>query len=269
MNKLNTTIAACAVATVLGGLSASAQTLSLQLAAANYNASTGVWTDTSGNGNNGTWSLTGGGTLPPNPTLVAGATPSGASAVDIGSGANGSFLLNSGIGFGSGYTVFAVIEPTTTTGRRALTGGSAGQALEYDIFNGKQDYLREYNFDYGQGTATVPTTSFSLLDLAVGASASAGTYNFNGTPDGTGTSTGTGFGSALTRIGNNEGGGDNFAGDISEIDIYSGVLTSGQIATEEAALTAEYITPVPEPSSWVMLAGGLGTLVAVRRFRRS
>jgi len=34
-------------------------------------------------------------------------------------------------------------------------------------------------------------------------------------------------------------------------------------------LTSEYVTTVPEPSSWVMLAGGLGTLVAVRRFRRS
>jgi CYTH domain-containing protein len=48
------------------------------------------------------------------------------------------------------------------------------------------------------------------------------------------------FGSALTRIGNNEGGGDGFIGQIAEIDIYSGALSSIQISNIEAQLTANY-----------------------------
>ena len=79
----------------------------------------------------------------------------------------GSFLLTSSLSQSGGYTVFAYVEPSNTSGRRALTGGSASTALEYDIYNGKQDYLTEYTADKGSGTATIPTTSFSLLDLAV------------------------------------------------------------------------------------------------------
>ena len=258
MNKLNTTIATCAVATVLGGLSAGAQTLSLQLTAANFNAVSGAWGDTSGNSDNAAFY----GTLP---TLVSGATPTGASAVDLPG--NGGFTIPTGISGASGYTIFAVIAPTTDTGgsRFALTGGNTG-SLEYNLYQGHQNWLNEYVGNGGPGTGTIPTTgSFSLVDLTV--SGTGGAFDLNSSADGT-TGAGT-FGTALTRIGNNHGGGDGFKGDIAEIDIYSGVLSPSAISTEEAALTSEYITPVPEPSSWVMLAGGLGTLVAVRRFRRS
>jgi len=250
---------------MVGGLSASAQTLSLQLQAANYNPTTGVWTDSSGNGDTATFAN---GTLP---TLAAGATPNGSSAVDIiGSnasyGVGSHFSLLNPISNGSGYTIFAYIEPTGSSGsRQALTGGSGSGALEYDVYGGNQDFLREYLQDVGHGTATVPTSSFSLVDLAV-SSTLAGSFNFNGSPDGT-TSSGTAFSNPITQIGNNEGGGDYFNGDIAEIDIYSGVLTPAQIGTVEANLTAEYVT-TPEPTAWAMMAGGLGTLFAVRRFRR-
>jgi hypothetical protein len=76
------------------------------------------------------------------------------------------------------------------------------------------------------------------------------------------------FGSPITRIGNNEGGGDGFVGEVAEIDIYSGVLSPTQVSTVESEFTASYITPVPEPGTWGMLAGGLATLLAVCRFRR-
>jgi hypothetical protein len=258
MNRIQTTLTTCAIATVLGSLSASAQTLSVQLKASNYNALSGVWTDSSGNGNSATF---GGATTP---TLVSSSTPNGSSAVDITTG-GGSFALTTGIGFSSGYTVFAVIDPTTAAGRNALTGGSSPNALEYDLNGGNQDYLREYLQDVGHGNATISTSGYSLIDLAVNSSGAS--FDLNQASDGT--VAGATFGSNLTRIGNNEGGGDGYLGDIAEIDIYSGVLSPSAISAEEAALTAEYITPVPEPSSWVMLAGGLGTLVAVRRFRRS
>jgi hypothetical protein len=93
-------------------------------------------------------------------------------------------------------------------------------------------------------------------------------YRLNGAADGS-ASAGSAFTQPIGMIGNNFGGGEGFDGLIAEIDIYTGVLTSGQISTQEAYLNSEYVTTVPEPSSWVMLAGGLGTLVAVRRFRRS
>jgi hypothetical protein len=110
------------------------------------------------------------------------------------------------------------------------------------------------------------------VDLAV-SSTLVGSFNFNGSPDGT-TSSGTAFSNPITQIGNNEGGGDFFSGDIAEIDIYQGVLTSDQIASVEATLTGEYITgtipviPVPEPTTLAMLAGGFGLLFAARRFGR-
>ena len=267
MKKLPITIQCTAIAGLImaAGLSANAQTLALQLKASNYNPLTGVWTDSSGNGNTATFAN---GTLP----TLAAVTPNGSSAVDI-IGANASYGVGSHFGLlnplssASGYTVFAYIEATGSSGsRQALTGGSGSGALEYDIYGGHQDFLREYVQDVGSGTATVPTSSFSLVDLAV-SSTLVGSFNFNGSADGT-TSSGTAFGNPITQIGNNEGGGDYFNGYIAEIDIYQGVLNSTQIATVEANLTASYITPTPEPTTWAMMAGGFGMLLASRRFRR-
>jgi len=255
----------CAVAAgfLAGGLSTGAQTLELQLKAANYNPTTGVWTDTSGNGDNGTYVPNANGTQAL-PTLVSGATPNGSSAVSLNG--NGSLPLIAAIAPLSGYTVFAYVEVSTDAKvRNALTGGSASTALEYDVYGGNADFLTEYTTDVAHGNATLPTTSFSLIDLAVSSSGSS--FNFNGAPDGTGA--GASFGAPITRIGNNEGGGDGFVGDVAEIDIYSGVLSPQQISAEEGVLTAEYVTPVPEPTTWAMMLGGSGVLFAFRRFRRA
>jgi hypothetical protein len=201
----------------------------VQLIATNYDPVGGVWTDASGNGNNATYFGTS------NPTLVSSVTPGGASAVNIGAG-DGSFLLASSLDPSSGYTVLAYVEPSSTTGRHALTGGSAATALEYDIYNGNQDYLTEYTLDVGHGTATIPTNSFSLINLAVNSSGA--TFRFNGAADGM--VSGAMFGQPITRLGNNEGGGDGYVGQIAEIDIYSGVLSYNQITNIEAQLTVKY-----------------------------
>lgn len=263
MKKLSLLFAACAVA--VGAVTAGAQTLALQLQAANYNPTTGVWSDSSGNGDTATFTLANiyGTDTGPIPSLQTGVTPNGSPAVDLTG--HGSLLLSTPIGYSSGYTVFAFAKPFAGTGRNALTGGTAPNALEYDIYNGPQDYLEEYTSDVGHGNATISTSSFSLIDLAVNSSGAS--FRLNGSSDGS-VAGGT-FGSAITRIGNNEGGGDGFVGDVSEIDIYTGVLNAGQISTVEAALTAEYVSPVPEPTSLAMLAGGSGLLLAFRRFRRA
>ena len=203
----------------------------VQLIATNYDGSS-VWADTSGNGNNATYSGT------TAPTLASFATPNGGSAVNIASGPNQWFALTTPLAQGSGFTVFAYAEPSNTSSRHALTGGSAGGALEWDVYNGNDDFLQEYQADVAHGTAIIPTTSFSLLDLAVNSSTYS--FRFNGASDGSGT--GVSFSQPITKIGNNEGGGDGFSGDIAEIDIYSGALTYIQITNIEAQLTARYLT---------------------------
>jgi hypothetical protein len=254
---------AVAAGLAIGGLTASAQTLALQLKASNYNPTSGVWTDSSGNitPDNATYS----GTL--YPTLATGATPNGSSAVDL-PGGGFRFNLATGLSGASGYTVFAYVE-SAATGPNAITGGNGNGGLEFRINNNQEDALREYKQDFGSASGTLTSGSFNLVDIAV--SSAGGAYYLNdltGTPDGT-IAANAGFGDSILEIGNNAGNGEGFTGDIAEIDIFTGVMNSTQISAEEAALTAAYVTPVPEPTTWVMLAGGLGTLIGMRRFRRS
>ena len=276
MNKLNTTLAFAAGIAAFGAMSVQAHGsgAALVLKASNYNGA-GSWTDASGNGNNGTY--TGGVTTP---TIVTGATANGSSAVDM-FGDVGYFNLGTAISQASGYTIFAFVETASDSGngggdgRNSLTGSSPSHsgtygALEYDIYQGKQGALVEETAALGTGSAVLPagTSGFSSINMTVTTGAGNLNYRLNGAADGS-ASAGSAFTQPIGMIGNNFGGGEGFDGLIAEIDIYTGVLTSGQISTQEAYLNSEYVTTVPEPSSWVMLAGGLGTLVAVRRFRRS
>jgi hypothetical protein len=204
----------------------------VQLIATNYDGSS-VWTDSSGNGNNATYA----GSTPP--TVASFVTPNGGSAVNIAPGNNQSFLLASSLDPSSGYTVFAYLLPTNKTSPQAITGGSSSGALEYSIKNLKQHYTVEYVADIADGSTNVSTNSFSLVDLAV--NSSGGAFRYNGSADGN--VAGATFTSPITRIGNNEGGGDGFVGLIAEIDIYNGALSSIQISNVEAQLTAKYGIP--------------------------
>lgn len=260
MKNFTTLCLPCAVAAGLlaaGSLSTSAQTLSLQLQVANYNPTTGVWYDSSVNNNNATYS---GATKP---TLTGAVTPNGSSAVNLLGGAS-TFNLASSISGSSGYTAFAFIQPASSSGPNAVTGGTGSAGLEYRVMAAHQDALREWAQDLGSGSGTISTSGFSLIDVAV--SGAGGAYRLNGSADGT-ISANAGFGGAITQIGNNAGGGEGFAGYISEIDIYSGVLTPTQIGTVEAQLTAQYVTVVPEPTSLTIALGGLGLAFATRRLR--
>jgi hypothetical protein len=212
-------------------LSVQPLTALVQLIATNYSPSGATWTDSSGNGNNAYYAGSS------TPTLVPFVTPNGSSAVNITSG-SGSFLLSSPLAQSGGYTVFAYLMPTNKSGAQAITGGSSSGALEYSVKNDKQHYAVEYVADIGDGTTNVSTNAFSLIDLAV--SSSGGAFRYNGSSDGS--VAGSTFTSAITRIGNNEGGGDGLVGEVAEIDIYSGVLTYIQITNIEAQLTAEYVT---------------------------
>ena len=139
--------------------------------------------------------------------------------------------------------MFAYVNPTivsNSTSRYGLTGGTTPSSgtLEYNFYQGHQNYLQEYVGGGGAGTAAIPTNSFSLVDLAV--DSTGGSFRLNGASDGT--VPGANFSAPLTRIGNNQGNGDTFIGQIAEIDIYSGKLSSIQISNIEAQLTDSYVT---------------------------
>jgi hypothetical protein len=258
---------------VLGGMSINAQTLELQLKASNYDPDTGGWTDSSGLGNNATFA----GAPLPNPTLSLGATPNGLAAVSL-LGGTSAFTLQNSLAGASGYTIFAYCEIASTTSNNsgnadsvnALTGSTlnvnVGGALEYNVNSGLQDATLEYGNDLVSGRATLSTSSFSLMVLAIDGSGSS--VRLNGAVDGTGSGMTFGVGDDIDTIGNNTSDIQGFYGEIAEIDIYSGVLTDPQLVSFENSLITEY-GQVPEPNTWIMLAGGLLTLVAVRRLRRA
>jgi hypothetical protein len=252
----------CAIAAglaVASGLSAAAQTLELQLQAGNYDATRGVWYDSSINNNNATYSGTA------MPTLVSGATPNGSSVVRFAN--NGVLSLAAPINAGGSYTAFAYIKPTDG-GDYALFGGTAWDAFEWRTYQGHQQPMEEWVTTLGNGSGTLSYSGFNLIDCTV--SSSGGVMNLNGAADGTTTAPPGNLLQPIVFIGNNMGatGGEAFSGDIAEIDIYGGVMTSAQINAVEAQLTAEYVTAVPEPTTWAMMAGALGMLFGARRFRR-
>jgi hypothetical protein len=258
---------------VLGGMNGNAQTLELQLKASNYDPGTGGWTDASGLGNNATFA----GAPLLNPTLSLGATPNGLAAVSL-LGGTSAFTLQNSLAGASGYTIFAYCEIASTTSNNsgnadsvnALTGSTlnenVGGALEYNVNSGLQDATVEYGNDIVSGTATLSTSSFSLMDLAIDGSGSS--VRLNGAADGTGSGMTFGVGDDIDTIGNDTSDIQGFYGEIAEIDIYSGVLTDPQLVSFENGLIAEY-GQVPEPNAGIMLAGGLLTLVAVGRLRRA
>ena len=206
----------------------------VQLVATNYSPTSGIWTNVINTSYNAAYTDTN----TNYPTLAPLATPSGATAVDILTN-DGSFELATSLTANNGYTVFAYVKPSVVSdggARFALTGGSSSGALEYNFYQGTQNYLLEYVGGGGAGNTSIPSNVFSLVDVSVNSSGAA--FRFNGTADGS--APGATFTSPITRIGNNEGFGDGLTGDIAELDIYSGALTYAQITNVEAQLTAKY-----------------------------
>ncbi len=83
------------------------------------------------------------------------------------------------------------------------------------------------------------------MDVTTSASGTA--FRLNGAADGS-SSTAANFGGLpITTIGSQfrTDSGESFIGDIADIEIYSGTLSSTQIQAEEAVLTAEYTTAAP------------------------
>ncbi len=237
----------------------------LDLQAANYNATTGVWTDSSGNNDNASV-LSGS-----KPTLVSGVTPNGSSAVKF---ISGEFLtLTSSIAespSGNGFTVFSY-EASNGDGnsKTIISGGATGGGLQYRIGgdgSGEvQEVLRQGQANLGHSTTALGTT-FHLIDVAANSSGAA--FRTDGASDGT--AGGSAFGVPLSSIGTANGG-EFYVGDIAEIRVYAGVLSSTDILSVEAQMRAEFVTSVPEPSGLAL--GALGAIgvggALVARSRRA
>jgi hypothetical protein len=234
------------------------------LQASNYNATTGVWTATVGSNASGAGN---GGTAIP--TLAAGATPNGSAAVAFTGSQELTFVTP--VPTETSYTVFAFVLPTDGSHYGAIISGQDG-SLEYRTDSGNTQSVLEAE-QVGLGTssgATLSNSSWDSINVTVGSSG--GAFQLNGAADGTFSSSANFHSLPITTVGSQPrlDSGERFIGEIADIEIYSGIMSSMQIATEEAALTAEYITPpvsAPEPGTWAMLLVGLGTLAVVRRYR--
>lgn len=269
-SKLSSVLAIAALAVAAVGASTLTVTASPMLVAdykaANYNATTGVWTDSSGSGNNAT---VGAGVTAP--TMLANATPNGSSAVHFG-GNNSYLAITTGLPTGSGYTVLAFAEPTGTGSTYAVVGGGPG-SMEYRIQTlsdgNRQALLNTDTTAFGVSSTSVPTTSFSMIGVATDNSGNA-TFYLNGSPDGT-TTGNTPFTQPIQQVGDAYTGAgatpnEFFVGNIAELQIYSGVLTSSQVQTVDQAFINAYVTPVPEPATLGLVAfGGLGLLLVGRK----
>ena len=262
-----TALAAVAAGTSMVARVSASPVLLADYKAVNYNATTGVWTDSSGNGNNASVVYQQYGETAP--ALMPDATPNGSSAVTF-NGTNEFLAIDGTVGLPSssaGYTVMAFVQPQDTgSGTYAIVGGSPG-AIEYRLQSGNhQALLREDVAGMGTSNTAIPTNSFSMIGIATDNAGNAVFY-LDGSADGTAAAgNNTVFSSPINTIGAANSGSslviepeDHFLGNIAELQIYSGVMTSSQIQTVNQSFINAYVNPVPEPATlWLFAVSGLG-----------
>jgi hypothetical protein len=135
----------------------------LELKAANYDPSTGIWKDSSSSGNDAT------GLVAP-PALTPAQTLNGSAVVTF-DGTN--FLtLTPGIS-STGFTCFAYVRPMPGDSRTIVGGGTG--SFQYrvggDGFGDKQEVLQRNLVRLGESTTDVSTSNFSIISIAFSAAA--------------------------------------------------------------------------------------------------
>lgn len=172
-------------------------------------------------------------------------------------------------------TLFVVAKPTSTSGYRALRGGSgdgASGANELIIINNKLAISRQGIGDTLFSTGTVSANAVGVFTMDF-ASDSAHLW-LNGTASGTVANPALPSANQTTRIGAGYNGGDNFAGSIYELLSFSRVLTATERAAVHSYLSDRYsvtvadyngtvTTPTPTPTP------GTGTGTGTTSGRRS
>ena len=214
--------------------------------ASNYNPKTGIWNDTSGNRRNAC--------LPKGaiaPTLMAKATANGSPAVSF-DGNNQYLKMSKALLPDRGCTIVAFVEPKGRNKNMAtaiIAGGP--ESLEYRIqtmSNGqnRQVLLNTDVTAFGASNSPVPVHTFSMVAVATNGTGN-GTFYLNGNPDGTfsGHDSFTEpmcfIGAAATGSGATPA--EFFRGDIAELRIYRGVLSSRRIKAICTSLKKDYSRP--------------------------
>lgn len=241
--------------------------LLLKFDAANYNAGTQVWADTSGNANNAL------GPGPGNsPTLTLNATPTGQSAVtflqgfeylDLTTHLNGAALTSS-----PSFSLFAVVRKAEAAGTILLSGNglSGSEGIGYILDANNRQVLSKNNVvNIGSSTSATDYTDFHLFGVTYDGTTAR--FFLDGVADGTAVSSQT-FNTGIFDIGIQGGtGAAGFSGDIAALQVYDTVLSGGALTSAQNSLLATYITPVPEPGTALFGLACVG-VAALRRRRR-
>lgn len=249
--------------------SADAATLLAQYEASNYNATTGVWTDSSGNG----YTATSAGTTAP--TVATGVTPNGSNAVDF-SGTQWLTISNGTTGIsatGNAFTVFAFVSVDSAAGSYGIVGSAKnppnfGSNLAYSLIVAadgtfRQNASRSAEIG-GHSLGVVGHASDEFVNINTAANASGATFRLNGADDTNKTEASfNDAGYPLTSLGAARPDGTaKFSGQIAEVRIYQGLLSDEDRISIESELQAAY---VPEPGTMSLLVLGGMALIARRR----
>jgi len=286
MNKLNTTLAFAAGIAVLAGVSAQAQTLIYNdsfavpngnLDSASLSRLSGVdgslvapqsggveQTITGGQLNllgsgNGSVEMRFGVAGSPNsgntPNLYDWSSGTGGADIAAAGGFTVSFNWTAGDTSSGNWLFFAVGTLGDRTGGnlRVLQSGANATTAGILLKNSGSSQVFNAGTHEVADDGTFPVTSVNhVVDI---------TYDFSSWANGSPVT-------MTATVDGNAAGSDSFTwanagtGEFFDIGSYDENNTIGD-------LNIDTLATVPEPSSWVMLAGGLGTLVAFRRFRRS
>src|SRR5438128_2460201 len=145
----------------------------LELKSANYDPVAGVWSDSSGNGNDAFESVK-------QPALSPGQTLNGSAVVTF-DGTSNFLTLTTGIKL-SAYTCFAYVRPNPV-GINTIVGGPNG-SFQYRIrgnFQGQQEVLIRGLVNLGHSDTVIDTSVFSTISVAIGGVA---TFRLNQVDDG-------------------------------------------------------------------------------------
>jgi hypothetical protein len=199
----------------------------LELKAANYDAITGVWRDSSGNGNDAIG-------LDSPPSLTHGQTPNGSAVVTF-NGTN--FLTLTHSISAAGFTCFAYVRPTPGDSRTIVGGrtGSFQYRIGGDGFGDKQEVLQRNVQRLGESTTDVSTSRFSIISSAY--AGVGGPFRLGEADDGTPRIL---FYAPIILVGAASGPAEFYIGDIAEIRIYNEILSDTDRAAIEEQVRKTY-----------------------------